>query len=139
MTQLVHRGAGPFNEMFEWLENVSPFRGTWAESYIPVEEFVRDDRYVVRADLPGIDPAKDVEVTIQDDMLTIHGERHEEQHAKHHSEMRYGSFTRQLRLPKGSTGEGVSATYTAGVLEVTLPMPKSQTETISIPVARNGD
>ena len=71
--------------------------------------------------------------------LTIHGERREEQHDKHHSEVRYGSFSRQFQLPKGCKSDDVSATYSAGVLQVSLPVGGVAAEPTRIPIAHNGE
>jgi HSP20 family molecular chaperone IbpA len=64
------------------------------EHVIRVEKSTEEGAYVVRAELPGIDPGKDVEITVQDGVLTVHAERSKEERAKHRSEFRYGSFTR---------------------------------------------
>ena len=92
-----------------------------------LETFRRGDDLVVRADLPGL-RKEDVEVEIDDGVLTISGERSEEQVENrddyYRSERRYGRFHRALALPEGVTGESCEATFENGVLEVTLPMPK---------------
>jgi HSP20 family molecular chaperone IbpA len=101
-----------------------------------VESYTEDGKFVVRADLPGVDPEKEIEVKVDGDVLTIHGERHEEEHDNGHSEVRYGSFTRSVRLPKGATAGDVVATYDAGVLVVTVPMAEAAAEPIKVPVQR---
>jgi HSP20 family protein len=87
-----------------------------------VEDFVRDDSYVIRAELPGIDPEKDVEVTVADGILTIKAERREERADKHHSEFHYGTFSRSVTLPAGADEEHVEAIYGHGILEVTVKL-----------------
>lgn len=142
MSMLPHRrSAGPVTDLFEWLDALSPFRGVAPEeSLIRVEEFLEDGKYVVRADMPGVDPDQDIVVSVDNDVLTIRGERRQEQHDKHRSEVRYGSFSRQLALPKGSAGEGVRAHYSAGVLEVVVPIAKeAESEPTRIPVERADD
>lgn len=139
MTTLTHRVSSPLNEMLDWFDTMTPLRGPWSDSFLPVEEFTEDGRYVIRADLPGIDPDKDVKVTIEDDVLTISAERREEEHDKHRSEVRYGSFTRRVRLPRGCKRDDVSASYAAGVLQVTLPMAQPQPEPVQVPISRSGD
>jgi HSP20 family molecular chaperone IbpA len=138
MTLMTRRSASPLAEMMDWLETVTPFRPAWGEGFIPVEEYREDGTYVVRADLPGIDPDKDVSVTIDDGYLVISGERREEQHDEHRSELRVGSFSRRLPLPKGCAGEDVKATYAAGVLTVTIPVDGEVPEPTRIPIARSG-
>jgi HSP20 family protein len=95
-----------------------------------LETFRRGESLVVRADLPGL-RKEDVHVEIDDGVLTISGERTEEQvddrDGFYRSERRYGRFHRALPLPEGITGEACEATFKDGVLEVALPLPK-QTE-----------
>jgi len=139
MTALTRRSSTPLSEMLDWLDTVQPFHFSTIAPYIKVDEFVEEGRYVVRADLPGIDPEKDVEVSIDGDILTIHGERREETREKHRSEVRYGSFTRSFALPAGCQKDQVTARYEAGVLEVSIPTTSPTTEPIQIPVSRVGE
>lgn len=139
MALMTRRGSSPIGEMVDWLEAMTPLRSSWGEGFIPIEEFREDGRYVVRADLPGIDPDKDVTVTVDDGYLVIRGERRQEQHEEHHSELRVGSFHRRLPLPKGCTGDDVKASYAAGVLTVSVPTDGAVPEPTRIPVARSGE
>jgi HSP20 family protein len=91
-----------------------------------VEDYVKDDRYVVRAELPGMDPEKDVEITVEDGMLTIRAERREEHKEAHRSEFRYGSFSRSVALPDRADTEHITATYDKGILEVSVPVPEAK-------------
>jgi HSP20 family molecular chaperone IbpA len=138
MTTLVRPAESPISEFFQWLDLNRPSSLSELMHYIPVETFTRDGAYVVRADLPGIDPEKDIEVKVDGDVLTIHGERREEEHDHGHSEVRYGSFTRSIRLPKGASAADVEARYDAGVLEVTVPMKEAPAEPIKVAVQRAG-
>lgn len=103
---------------------------------IRVEEFREGDATVVRAELPGIDPERDVEVVVADGMLRIHAERTQrttagpekgdaeepkEKAREFRSEFRYGAFTRVLPLPPGASETDVTATYADGILEVRVP------------------
>ena len=80
------------------------------QEWLRVEEFHDGDTLVVRAELPDIDPDKDVEVTSSDGMVRIHA--HREQKAEHkekrgyRSEFRYGEFERTITLPRGGGGRG---------------------------------
>ena len=115
---------------------------------IRVEELREGDVTVIRAELPGIDPDKDVEVTVDDGMLRIHAERRQqtettekgtgkEKGVDHYrSEFRYGTFTRMLPLPNGATEEDVTATYRDGILEVRVPTAQEVPAPRSIPIAR---
>jgi HSP20 family protein len=102
-----------------------PFRG---EMGFRVEEHLSDGEYVVRADLPGIDPDRDVEVTVDNGQLRISAHRRSEttsnEKGRFRSEVRYGSFSRVLPAPKGLTDADVKATYKDGVLEVRVPAPE---------------
>ncbi|HET7138888.1 MAG TPA: Hsp20/alpha crystallin family protein, partial [Arthrobacter sp.] len=94
---------------------------------IRVEEFLDDKNLVVRAEMPGVDPDKDIEVTIDDGYLRIRAERQEKEEHKDkgrfRTEFRYGSFSRNIPLPDGAKEEDIRATYTNGVLEVRTPLP----------------
>jgi HSP20 family protein len=111
-----------------------------ASGRIKVEEFVDGDHLVVRAELPGVDPDKDIAVTTEDDVLTIRAERSSETSKKtdggYHSEFSYGSFARQLRMPPGTQADQIVASYKDGVLEIRLPQPVAADRTKSIPVSR---
>ncbi|WP_324787761.1 Hsp20/alpha crystallin family protein [Streptomyces sp. H51] len=101
---------------------------------IRIEEQIKDGAYVLRAELPGIDPGKEVEITVAEDVLTLRAERSEEETGKHHSEFRYGTFTRSVRLPAGAKGDEATAEYKDGVLTVTVPVPEKAADTRTIPV-----
>lgn len=94
-----------------------------------VEAMMRDGEFVVRADLPGIDPAK-VELSVEGNMLMIRGHRedkHEEKRGdRFYREVSYGSFARGVGLPPKIDPESVKATYKDGVLEVTVKMQEKQ-------------
>jgi HSP20 family protein len=93
-----------------------------------VESWASEDQLHVRVALPGVDP-KDVELSVTDNVLTLRGER------KAHSESRDGSyylrefsqgaFERSLALPEGIDPAKVTAKYTNGMLEITMPAPLS--------------
>jgi HSP20 family protein len=118
MDELMRRFLGwttPWTNVFEG------DRGT----FIPLDVFARGKDLVVRAELPGIDPERDVEITVQDGMLHIRGERRMEERQEgdryFRLERRYGSFSRTIPLPEGVKEEDIQATYRDGVLEVVVP------------------
>jgi HSP20 family protein len=92
----------------------------------PLESYVEGGNFVIRADLPGVDP-KDVEITANGDELTIRGKREQNHDAKDrdfiHRELVYGSFERVVKLPRGVNPEQIKASYSHGVLELTVPLP----------------
>ncbi len=134
MAKVPVRASNRFADMLDWIESPSlTLRDT--EHFVRVEDFTRDDQYVIRAELPGVDPDKDIQLTVEGDYLTIHGERREEKQDKNHSEFRYGAFSRSLRMPRGFDPSSVNATYQDGVLEVSIPMAEETTPT-HIPVKR---
>ena len=67
---------------------------------------------MIRADLPGIDPERDLDVHVENGRLVVTGERREEYHEKNRSEVHYGSFARTLPLPAGVAADDITASYT---------------------------
>ncbi|MFI7033961.1 Hsp20/alpha crystallin family protein [Microbispora rosea] len=116
------QGRFPFPELLELLESpVYGFRPFG--QIIRVEDFVADGRYVLRAELPGVDPDKDLEVTVGHGVLHIRAEKTKEaEDAKEprRSEITYGAFSRSVTLPTTAREEDVTAVYRDGVLEVTV-------------------
>jgi HSP20 family molecular chaperone IbpA len=91
--------------------------------FTPAADVVRDgDDAVVRLELPGLDVAEDVEVSVDGDQLVVRGERRDERSDERDGrtlrEVRYGSFHRSFTLPAHVTADAVSASYDAGVLTV---------------------
>jgi HSP20 family protein len=95
-----------------------------------IETRVDDGKFVVHADLPGIDP-KDIDIKVVGDVLTIKGSREQKHETKKadyfRREIRYGTFERSIPLPEGIKAEDLKATYHDGVLELAAPMPKEAT------------
>jgi HSP20 family protein len=123
------------NEMerlYERFFDLRPFRrfteeGEWMPS-VDVSETAKE--IIVNAEIPGVE-AKDIDVNLAGDVLTIKGERKREQEAKgenlHRIERSYGSFYRSLRLPSEVDGDKIKASYKKGVLRITLPKTKKAT------------
>ena len=103
----------------------------------PLEVDYRDGNLVVSAELPGL-TENDVKVEVNNDMLTIQGERKVEQEKTeggvHRTERRYGQFHRAIALPEGADAEHAKAEMQNGVLQITIPVPQTQTNTRQIPV-----
>ena len=124
-----------FPDLADWLE--SPWAGSLpflTGQVFPLEETIRDDRYVVRAELPGLDPENDIEVTVDGRILTIRAERRQRADEPSHSEFRYGSLARQVKLPAQVDPADVTATYGKGVLEISVPVREVNPEGTRIPV-----
>jgi HSP20 family protein len=102
------------------------FAPPWSvEEMIRVEEYSQDGTLVVRAELPGIDPDKDVHLSVVNGRLAIEAERNEQGEADRDGfmlrELRYGKFSRTVPLAAGVTAASITATYKDGVLEVRIP------------------
>jgi len=93
-------------------------------NWLRIEQYRDENHLVVRADLPGVDPEEDLEVTISDHTLHISAQRRPRTEPKHvhgyRSELRYGSFARDVPLPDGTNEDDVEASFHQGVLEVVL-------------------
>lgn len=91
---------------------------------IRLEDEMQDGHYLLRAELPGIDPAKDVDITVREGQLIIKAERSEKKESKGRSEFSYGSFTRSVTLPAGANEDDIKATYDKGILTVDVAVPE---------------
>ncbi|HEY6827882.1 MAG TPA: Hsp20/alpha crystallin family protein [Gemmatimonadaceae bacterium] len=159
-------GMNPFAAMRRWSEDMdrllqdfgfgqlgfgsSPFRdigalsggrgtgqnefGDWSPQ---VEAFQRGDNFVIRADLPGM-KKDDVKVEVENNTLTISGERNDEREENregfYRSERSYGQFYRAIPLPEGVNADQCEATFKDGVLEVSLKAPKQREKSRQIPI-----
>jgi HSP20 family protein len=110
-----------------------------AKAWLPeVDIFEKDDKLVVRTDLPGM-TAENIEVSVEGDILTVKGHREEEKEVKEEdyycSERATGEFFRTIRLPEGVSAGAFEARYENGVLEVTVPKPtKGETKSVKVEV-----
>ena len=116
------------DEMLEHLRGKIgyPLGGGSAALKPPIESFVEEGKLTVRVELPGIDP-KDIAVNVMGDMLTIRASRQQEQETKKrdflHREFRYGAVERLMTLPEGVGAEDIKASFSNGLLQLTIPMP----------------
>lgn len=133
-----------FRQMFERLFDNNMFeQGESDESSVVTSQWVprvdvkeENDRFVLYADLPGIDP-DDIEVSMDKGILTIKGERRSEssEQTERYSriERRYGSFHRRFALPDSANPEGIEARGRNGVLEISIPKrPESAPRRIQV-------
>jgi HSP20 family protein len=117
-----------FNNLFD---APVPNGGTsTARRWLPAMDLVEtQDSFVLRADLPGLSES-DVNIELEDNVLTISGERkgeHEERKEGYYRvERAFGSFSRSLTLPEGVHPEAIKAKFDRGVLEVTIPKPEER-------------
>jgi HSP20 family protein len=89
----------------------------------PPIEFLDGSEYVIRLDLPGIDP-KDIEVTVTEDIVLVRASRQHHDWDFIHCELTHGGFERSVILPHGIRAEDVKATYNHDALELRMPAPK---------------
>ena len=140
----VKKTERPMARLFDWFEpaefskifeGLRPF-----EDRIRVEQEMVGDDLVIRAELPGVDPDKDVDVMVDGDVLTVSAERRKEEKSEKdgtfRSEFRYGSFRRSLRMPRGVAAKDVKATYRDGILEVKMPVPTSKDTTSKVSISK---
>ena len=111
--------------------------GLTASDWIPAVDIKEEDhRFLIHADVPGVDP-KDIEITMEDGILTLKGERksetREERDGYRRVERVSGQFFRRFTLPDTADAEGVSAKGVNGVLEISIPkQPKAQPRRITV-------
>lgn len=89
---------------------------------IPIEQYPDGASYVVRFEIPGVDPAHDLAVSVQTGTLTVHAEHRHSGPEDEQGEFQYGSFTRCIALPLGADISDVSATCHNGILMVRIGM-----------------
>lgn len=108
----------PFTTMQKLFDPMTKF------AHLSVDVAENGKNYTITAELPGV-PEKDIEVSVNDDMLVITGEKRLEREDKtdnHYiSERSYGSFRRMFSLPRGTEADKIEAQFKNGVLTVTVP------------------
>lgn len=119
----------PAEELSNWHRDIDDLFGRFFEhpdhsmgNWIPrMETYCKDSDYVVKVDLPGVDP-NDVHVQAEGHLLTITGERKGEEKGPEYRETFYGKFERQIALPQGVEVDKIAARYEHGVLEIRVPL-----------------
>ncbi|HVH26119.1 MAG TPA: Hsp20/alpha crystallin family protein [Vicinamibacterales bacterium] len=113
----------PFRSMWRWPSRPEVAETSWSPT---IDVFEKDNRLITKVDLPGL-KKEDVKVEVTDNQLAVSGERKREIEEKkdnvYRSEREYGSFYRSVPLPEGVKVEDVKATFSNGVLEVSMPVP----------------
>lgn len=109
-----------FSSTFSRTGETELMRGAWSPN---VDIFENKDQIVLEVELPGMKP-EDVDISIENNVLTIHGERKFEKKDEgdnyHRIERSYGAFTRSFTLPPTVSSENVDATFDNGILRLTL-------------------
>ena len=118
------------SELFNGFPAFASLRPLFDSRLLKLEDEMKEGVYEVRAELPGVDPTDDIEVTVRDGQLTIKAERIQTGESNGHSEFSYGSFVRTVALPAGADEDEIHATYDRGILTVSIPLfGESPTET----------
>jgi HSP20 family protein len=104
------------------LPALASLRPLFDSHLLRLEDEMKEGVYEVRAELPGVDPTDDIEVTVRDGQLTIKAERSQTSESNGHSEFSYGSFVRTVPLPAGADEDDIYATYDRGILTVSVPL-----------------
>jgi HSP20 family protein len=128
------------NRMFDdfWLEPFGAFE-PWAGEFVPAVDVTEDEKEIrVSAELPGMEE-KDIDVTVSDSMLTIQGEKKQEEEEKekgfYRRETSYGSFRRVVDLPAEVDQSKADAEFKKGILKIKLPKtPESKAKSKKIKV-----
>ncbi|GAA2804213.1 hypothetical protein GCM10010470_44230 [Saccharopolyspora taberi] len=116
------------------------FEGEWPfgeHHSMRMETFTDEGAFVVRCELPGVNPDEDIHINVEGNQLKIDAERRHEERAERYSEFYYGSLSRTMLLPASCNTDDINAEYENGVL--TIRIPRRETEVSrEIPVARKG-
>jgi HSP20 family protein len=119
------------NRLFNTAFDAPPAgNGATLRRWMPAMDLVEtDDHFVLRADLPGLSE-EDVNIEVEDRVLTVSGERKAEHETSkegyHRVERAFGAFSRSLTLPEGVDAEAVAASFDRGVLEIRIPKPEQR-------------
>jgi HSP20 family protein len=135
MQQRPHSRFPEFGDLFSGLPTWLNIRPVFDTHLIRIEDELQEGKYQVHAEIPGIDPAKDVDITVRDGRLTIKAERAGSKESNGRSEFSYGSFERSVMLPAGADEDTISATYDKGILTVSVPVAEAKPTEKHIPVS----
>ena len=140
--------AKPTNWIDNWFDHL-PFGDRWPSSFLTrlgefepvrVEQFKDGDDLVIRAEMPGIENEDDIEVSVTADQLTVSAKREHRSESDtdgtFRSEFRYGSFSRTVPVPAGTSADDISASYTNGIVEVRVKVDANAVETQKVKVQR---
>jgi HSP20 family protein len=110
------------SELFNAFPTFANLRPLFDRRVLRLEDAIKDGIYEIRAEVPGVDPTDDIEVTVLDGQLTIKAERTQTGESNGHSEFSYGSFVRTVALPAGADEDEINAIYDRGILTVSVPL-----------------
>jgi HSP20 family protein len=113
-------------ELFNGFPTFAGLRPLFDNNLIRVESETKDGIFELRAELPGVDPVEDVEITVRDGRLTIKAERNQTSETNGRSEFVYGSFARSVSLPAGADEDEIHAVYDRGILTISVPLGQDE-------------
>ena len=124
-----------FAELFATFPSFTGLRSAFDSRLMRLEDEMKDGHYEIRAEIPGVDPAKDIDISLREGQLTIKAERSEKKEFDGRSEFSYGSFIRTVSLPAGADEDDVKATYDKGILTVSVAVDESKPAEKHVPIA----
>ena len=108
--------------------------------HLKIEEYIDEGSLVIRAEIPGVDPESDIDISVENQRLTIHAERTsrtEDDTDGYRSEFHYGSLSRVVGLPEGAKVDDIEADYADGILEVRIPIAEEKSRPAKkVPIGR---
>jgi HSP20 family protein len=125
MSTQLHWQRGPLADVFDWLDwPLMALRPASGHS-MRAEDLHENGRYVLRVEVPGVDPEHDIDLMVSGGNVTVKAERRHDDERRHHSEFRYGKFERSFALPSNADERQVQAIYSHGILEITVGLRKT--------------
>lgn len=134
------RGREVWPRVTDWLDTLALGDLSWRAGFphgVRIEEYTKDGEFTIRAEVPGIDPEKDIEISVDDGVLTVEGQRQEKHQSGQRSEFSYGRFMRSVSLPSGADEDHIKASYRDGILEVKVPVKEQSNQSHKIQVTRS--
>ena len=122
--------SSEINRLFDTLFDTANGSMNRSQRWMPAMDLIEaEDHFLLKADLPGVSE-EDVTIEVQDNVLTVSGERKAEHERKekgfYRLERSFGRFSRSLTLPEGVDADKISASFDKGVLEVRIPKPEER-------------
>ena len=116
------------NEMSRFMNGLLEGNGRTNQNWVPaLDVWEKEDEVVYALDLPGV-PQDKISIEVEDGALTLSAQRERSQEVSeelyHRFERRYGTFSRTVGLPQGTSEESIKASYKDGVLEIHVPKPE---------------
>lgn len=125
-----------FRDLLEMFPTMGGLRPALDMHGVRIEDHIEGNRYVLRAELPGIDVDNDLNITVHNGLLTIEAQRSEEKSRADRSEFRYGSFARTVALPSGAKEDTIDASYDDGIVTVTVGLSSPEEDVTHVRVRR---